>query len=456
MKSGKLPLAVFFAFVTMWILLVYYTVLPWLLGVVLDTNKTIDISLLTWFLVVLSMITSVLWYTIQFAYLFVRKRAINRQICLIRQKRWDTHQALVSIIIPARNEEAVIKRTVVSCLAQTYKNIEVVVVCHNCNDGTYETAQSGDNRIRVFDYKTKEAGKGIALNFGVQKSKGEYLLIIDSDAILANDFIANTLPLFDKGYAAVQGQIIASNTEYNILTKLLAMEGYLFSTPFMVIRSLLDERTPLGGTGYMIRKDTLESVGGFRNALIDDFELSFRLYRNKHRIGFAPLSVVYDEKPAELALMFNQRSRWVKGHFDLLRERIPERTDVIGTIYWLSPVFMVAGLLAIVICSFAVIHYFLLGIVPYQFSFVPIKIWLAMTFGGFVVHVTVLLRDFGIRGLKYTGHVALLAIFYHYWYATLIKSFFVKSWTQTKTTHGFISERDIELLIAEQNKKRRH
>ena len=47
---------------------------------------------------------------------------------------------LCSIIIAARNEDSVIRKTVTACLKQTHKNIEVIVICHNCNDRTVEEA----------------------------------------------------------------------------------------------------------------------------------------------------------------------------------------------------------------------------------------------------------------------------------------------------------------------------
>ena len=53
------------------------------------------------------------------------------------------------------------------------KDIEVVVVCHNCTDFTFEEVnQIADPRVKVYDFKTKESGKGIALNFGLEQANG--------------------------------------------------------------------------------------------------------------------------------------------------------------------------------------------------------------------------------------------------------------------------------------------
>lgn len=437
----------------MWLLMIYYTLAPWSLGLGLEIKGAVDISAVTWILVALSMVNTLLWFSIQTMYLLYAKgKAERRQRFLINVHKdaINTLKPLVSILIPARNEEDVIQRTVQNCLKQTYDNIEVIVVCHNCSDKTFQAAQSTDPRVRVFEYKTKEAGKGLALNHAVEKSEGKYLLTLDSDGILATDFIETALPLFYEGFAALQGKILASNEEYNTTAKLVGLEGYLCSVPFMTVRTLLDQRTPLGGTGCMIDKATLIEVGGFRNALIDDFELSFRLYRHGYRIGFAPLSIIYNENPPAIKQIIRQRSRWIKGHFDLLKERVPEWRDPLGIIYWLTPVFMLSGLIAILLTTFGIVHYILLGYFPYKYSFTPINFWIGLMIAHYTLQSLVIIRDFGRKAGKILPYSAILLVFTHYWHVTLIKAWFVKSWATTKTTHGFTSPRDMEQLPVEQ------
>ncbi|MGD8431029.1 MAG: glycosyltransferase [Nitrosopumilaceae archaeon] len=446
----KILLGFFFVLAALWFIMVYYTVTPWIFGVELQMESELDISYITWFSVSLGMISTLLWFSIQTIYLFTGNKIERQQRKLIKNKRYSKFP-LVSILIPAKNEENVIQKTIAGCLAQSYKNFEVIVLCHNCTDDTFPKAQSEDKRIRPIDLKTKESGKGVALNHGVEISKGEYIMILDSDGILNKNFIKNALPLFDEGYAAVQAKICSSNPDYNIQTKMLSLEGDMFSTPFMAVRHLLDKRTPLGGTGSIIKKDALAKIGGFANALIEDFELSFRFYRNKFRIGFASLSEVYDEKPGDLALMFRQRSRWVKGHFDLLHQRIPEKKDIMGIIYWLSPIFMLSGFFSILVTSTAILYYVLFGVFPYKFTFVPIQLWFVVTTTSYSLQFIILLRQFGIKKIKHAAHIFLLSGFAHYWYVCLIKSFFVKSWDSTKTTHGFSKEL-VEKVATGENK----
>jgi len=445
-QENKILLSMFFAFSGLWFIMIYYTIIPWILGIPLQMDSEIDLSFLTWFSVSLSLVSTLLWFIVQGAYLVIGKKIERNQAQIIRNKKYHSFP-LVSILIPAKNEESVIKRTIEGCLDQTYRNFEIIVLCHNCNDNTYQKAQFHDKRVRPIELKTKESGKGIALNHGVKLAKGSYLLILDSDGILSPNFIENAMPLFDKGFAAVQGKISSSNRYYNLQTKMLSLEGEMFSTPFMAIRYLFDRRTPLGGTGFIIQKEVLEKVGSFANALIEDFELSFRLYRHKYRIAYAALSEVFDEKPGELTVMFRQRARWVRGHIDLVKQRIPERTDLMGIIYWLSPVFLVSGFFSILVTSFAIVHYVLFGTFPFKFTFSPLQFWFGVTIANYSLQFIIVLRDVGLKKIKYAAHIFLLSAFSHYWYVCLIKSFFVKSWGGTKTTHGFMREKDVQLIV---------
>ena len=204
------------------------------MGQTLPVNKnSIDISILTWLLVLISLTSSVVWFFAQIGYLLVGNRVVEHQKKAIMNSNANTAKPLVSIIIPAHNEEAVIKRTATSCLEQTYKNVEVLVICHNCTDGSFSSLETlNDKRVRAFDYKTKKSGKGIALDFGVQNSNGEYIVVLDSDGTLESDFVMTAISLFEsENIAAVQGKLLPNNRHHNIITQLLSLEGnILFNT----------------------------------------------------------------------------------------------------------------------------------------------------------------------------------------------------------------------------------
>ena len=94
------------------------------------------------------------------------------------------HPPLVSVIIPAYNAEAFIRKTLDSVLSQTYKDIEVLVVDDGSKDRTPEIVESfakRDTRITLFQQSNQ--GVAAARNLAIEKSRGEYIAPIDADDI---------------------------------------------------------------------------------------------------------------------------------------------------------------------------------------------------------------------------------------------------------------------------------
>ena len=435
----KPDVLLFFLFMFLWGLLFCFTFIPWLAGISIHSKEQLDLTMLVMPFFGFTFVNLGLWLTLYILYPFVARKVENHQRNLIELIKCNKtlYQPLVSIIIPGRNEEEVIKKTILSILSQTYKNIEIIVVSHNSTDRTCEEARVADKRVVVYDFQTALQGKGAALNYGVDRSNGDYICIVDSDGKLAPNFIDSAMPLFQEGYAAVQGLITSSNKDYNIITQMLTLEGDLYSNMFMAVRDHFGKRVPLGGTGIIIKKNILLKVGKFTNSLIDDFDLSFRLYRNKHRVAFAPLSIDWDEKPPLLNMIFKQRARWMKGHLDHLKSPVAEPKDIIGHIYWLSPVSLISSLIACSIASFNNVFYLFFGHFAYTFSAIPVGLWFILICINYCFQVYFLIMNGKHSRKQCFLYPLLLSPFSTYWYVCIIKAFFVKGWASTKTTHGF-------------------
>ncbi len=444
--AEKVWIAFFFVVIALWALVLTASIYPRIYGIEILVDTEFDLTYFTLPILGFNLIYVFMLVLIFAVYLATYGRVAKHQLIMKEQvsERFRNQTELCSIVIPARNEESVIKRTVLECLKQSYQKIEVIVVCHNCSDRTYEEAKVNDPRVKAFDLHTKEAGKGIALNFGVENSSGNYIMVLDSDGLLTQDFLEKALPLFDENYSAVQGRYIPSNRSFNFVTRMLALEGDLWSTPFMTIRTVIGRRCPLGGTGYIVRKDILAKVGMFANHLVDDYELTSRLLKKGYKIAFAPLSINYDEKPPTLDFMLRQRARWAKGFIDLLGTRIADRPDIIGHIFWLNPIAAVTGFIMLMIPGIAAIHYLIYDYYPYTYAYLPLSIWFMLTGLLFVLQAAVLVKEYGLRGFAYAAQIPLFLPFSHYWFVGFIRAFTIKSWASTKTAHGFMKEKRTE------------
>lgn len=99
---------------------------------------------------------------------------------------------MISIIIPVYNTEKYLRRCLDSIVAQTYKDFECILVDDGSTDGSVKLCDeyvAKDNRFK--DYHNQNGGPSKERNFGLEHSKGEYVLFIDSDDWLEKDALDN-------------------------------------------------------------------------------------------------------------------------------------------------------------------------------------------------------------------------------------------------------------------------
>lgn len=116
----------------------------------------------------------------------------------------DGKKALVSVIVPARNEAVMIGRCLTSIAEQTHGNLEILVVDDRSTDGTAEVAAStlkDDGRAKlVHGEELPEGwlGKSWACLQGFRVSTGEWLLFMDSDSVLTREAVERTLSYCER------------------------------------------------------------------------------------------------------------------------------------------------------------------------------------------------------------------------------------------------------------------
>jgi glycosyltransferase involved in cell wall biosynthesis len=96
---------------------------------------------------------------------------------------------LISFVLPSYNRIAWIGEAVQSCLAQTEKNIEVVIVDDGSTDGTFEMLQEwlGENPKVKLIRNEKNLGAGPSRHKGAEAARGEIILVCDSDDMNVNE-----------------------------------------------------------------------------------------------------------------------------------------------------------------------------------------------------------------------------------------------------------------------------
>ncbi len=236
----------------------------------------------------------------------------------------------VSILVPAHNEGVVIGKTVESLLSLEYPidKMELIVINDNSSDDSKDILDNIKNRYRQHNFTiintdniTGGKGKSNALNIGYQVAKGEYIAIYDADNTpekTALRYLIQTI-VKDDSLGAVIGKFRTRNKHKNILTKFINIETLSFQWIAQAGRRQLLGLCTIPGTNFVLRRSTIESLGGWdTKAIAEDTEISFRIYKMGQRITYIPQSVTWEQEPETVNVWIKQRTRWVKGNIYVL------------------------------------------------------------------------------------------------------------------------------------------
>lgn len=104
---------------------------------------------------------------------------------------------LVSIIIPAHNEQDYIQKTLDSVLNQTYTNLEVIIVDDGSTDETKKRVLANKDKRLFYLYK-KKGGVGSARNVGIRHATGDILTFLDADDLLNKNAVQESIKCLNK------------------------------------------------------------------------------------------------------------------------------------------------------------------------------------------------------------------------------------------------------------------
>jgi len=233
------------------------------------------------------------------------------------------YQPVVSILIPARNEERVIGRILRRMTELTYPKdkMQIIVIDDASTDATGRIAEEYSklhSHIEVIHRSKKEGGigKAAALNVGSKHAEGEIIVCFDADYYPQREILEElTMEFADPKVGAVQGRIIVLNEPKNIVTRLVALErigGYRID---QLARDSLGLITQFGGTAGAFRRSLLEGLGGWDESILaEDTDLTFRLYLMGYKIPYLYDTECYEEAVESWHAYWKQRYRWAKGH----------------------------------------------------------------------------------------------------------------------------------------------
>jgi hopene-associated glycosyltransferase HpnB len=194
------------------------------------------------------------------------------------------HAPPVAVVVPARDEAAVVERSIGSLLAQDYPGpFRVVLVDDGSEDGTAEIARGlGNTRLEVIAGTPRPpgwAGKLWAVQQGVATTDAEWLLLTDADIVHDPRHLASLMAQAERSGAELVSEMVALNCASRAERALVPAFVYFFQLlyPFARVNDPRRRVAAAAGGTILVRRAALERAGGIaaiRAALIDDVALA--------------------------------------------------------------------------------------------------------------------------------------------------------------------------------------
>ena len=249
---------------------------------------------------------------------------------------------MISIVVPAYNEEATIRGCVQSLLGLNYAHYEVIVVDDGSTDRTFEEVEGfAVSGVRVI--RQENRGKANALNRGILSSRGELVVTVDADTRLdkaslsriADRFVAN------RRLGAVAGNVKVEPGS-GLLNVLQAAE---YTTGINLVRkaqSMLGCVMVVPGPIAALRKEAIERIGFFSDdTFAEDFDMTMKILRSGYEVEYEDGAIAYTDAPKGLEDLMKQRRRWYRGMIQVLDKH---RDMYLGGEYGYAGVFGVPNL----------------------------------------------------------------------------------------------------------------
>jgi cellulose synthase/poly-beta-1,6-N-acetylglucosamine synthase-like glycosyltransferase len=240
---------------------------------------------------------------------------------------------VVTVQLPIYNERYVVRRLLraVAALDWPRDRLEIQVLDDSTDDTSEATAEEAARLRRdgldvVHLRRSARAGhKAGALRWGMERARGELLLIFDADFVPPRDLLRRIAPSFrDPRVGMVQVRWEHLNASDSLLARIqaIALDGH-----FVVeheARSKHGLFFNFNGTAGAWRRACIDSAGGWQHdTLTEDLDLSYRAQLRGWKFEYLREVTCPSELPADMRAFKSQQFRWMKGSAQVARKILP-------------------------------------------------------------------------------------------------------------------------------------
>ena len=213
-----------------------------------------------------------------------------------------------SVIIPVYNRPDEVDELLQSLTAQTFKDFEVLVVEDGSTVPCREVTDRYREQLDVHYYEKANSGPGQTRNYGAERSRGEYLIILDSDCLLPPGYFEAVERELRTNPADAFGGSDRAHESFTDIQKAInySMTSFFTTGGIRGGRKKMDKFYPRS-FNMGVRREVYAALGGFsRMRFGEDIDFSIRIFRGGYRCRLFPDAWVYHKRRTDLKKFFKQ------------------------------------------------------------------------------------------------------------------------------------------------------
>lgn len=261
-----------------------------------------------------------------------------------------------SVVIPVYNRPDEVDELLQSLCSQTYRNFEVVVVEDGSAIPCKQVVDKYAEALDVRYFEKPNSGPGQTRNYAAERSRGEYLLILDSDCILPETYLAAVEAELHREPADAFGGPDRAHDSFSDVQKAInyAMTSFFTTGGIRGGKKKMDKFYPRS-FNMGVRTEVYKALGGFSAMRFgEDIDFSIRIFKGGYRCRLFPEAWVWHKRRTDLKKFFKQVHNSGIARIDLYK-KYPESLKLVHLLPAVFTVGVVLVLLAALICPWSLL-----------------------------------------------------------------------------------------------------
>ena len=213
-----------------------------------------------------------------------------------------------SVIVPVYNRPNEADELLKSLTYQTFGNFEVIIVDDGSTLPCREVASKYSDRLNIHYYFKPNSGPGQTRNFGVERAHGDYVVILDSDVVVPQDYLDKIEHELATNPCDAFGGPDRADKSFTNLQKAInySMTSFFTTGGIRGGRQKLDKFYPRS-FNMGVKADVYRALGGFSNMRFgEDIDFSIRIFKANYKCRLFPDAWVYHKRRTNLKKFFRQ------------------------------------------------------------------------------------------------------------------------------------------------------